>query len=235
MNSISINIKNTKPQYWRRVLFHISKCNGKINRKFNKDILYGKLEQEDVDLVMALIEKESGKFKFLIFLYRIEIIVIIMILAVLTLFITYFIIFDKAILGLFFLVLDIILIIFYFGFINSCINKVKKSTQRKLYPLIDNINRKLFNMRSLYLMINQDLSYVNIYIIPSFIEANVLLKNILFDSQSSEDRANTQDNKNINYNDKNLIKNKETLETSKNNKTKDILKSNIDIKGLGLL
>ena len=103
---------------------------------------------------MALIEKESGKFKFLIFLYRIEIIVIIMILAVLTLFITYFIIFDKTILGLFFLVLDIILIIFYFGFINSCINKVKKSTQRKLYPLIDNINRKLFNMRSLYLMIN---------------------------------------------------------------------------------
>jgi hypothetical protein len=84
-------------------------------------------------------------------------------------------------------------------------------------------------------MINQDLSYVNIYIIPPFIEANVLLKNILFDSQSSEDRANTQDNKNINYNDKNLIKNKETLETSKNNKTKDILKSNIDIKGLGLL
>ena len=164
MNSISINIKNTKPQYWRRVLFH-----------------------------------------------------------------------DKAILGLFFLVLDIILIIFYFGFINSCINKVKKSTQRKLYPLIDNINRKLFNMRSLYLMINQDLSYVNIYIIPPFIEANVLLKNILFDSQSSEDRANTQDNKNINYNDKNLIKNKETLKTSKNNKTKDILKSNIDIKGLGLL
>ena len=78
MNSITIYKRQNKPKVWSRVIFHISRCTGKIKRNFNPDVLYGKLEQEDVDIVMALIEKEAGNFKFLRFFYKLEIIVVIL-------------------------------------------------------------------------------------------------------------------------------------------------------------
>ena len=76
MNSIDI-IPQKRPIKWSRVLFHISKCSGKIKRKFNPDIVLNKLDQEEVNIIMALIEKESGKFTLLRFFYKISIIVII--------------------------------------------------------------------------------------------------------------------------------------------------------------
>ena len=239
MNSVTIYTKQKKPKVWSRVVFHISRCSGKIKRKFNPDILYGKLEQEDVDIVMALIEKESGKFAFLRFFYKLEIIVIILSLIVLSFSILYFITFKNTVNGIIFIILFFLLILFYFGFVISCINKRKKSYLKRLYPLFDEINRKLFNMRNLYLMIDRDIRYIYIYIVPPYVEANVLLKNILLnDSNSSEDKEKPLQNNFFNLdNSQNnkIFKNLNNLSNNNNNKTGDVLKINGHFKGLGLL
>ena len=237
MNSITIYKRQNKPKVWSRVIFHISRCTGKIKRNFNPDVLYGKLEQEDVDIVMALIEKEAGNFKFLRFFYKLEIIVVILMFSSFVLLLIFFFVLNNSLYGFFLVFIFILLVIFYFGFVNSCIHKIRKITIKKLYPIIDNINRKLFNMRGLYLMINQNLNYVNIYIIPAYIEANVLLKNIIYDSQSSESIAKSQNNKcneNENENDNKILNFKNSVNIT-NNKSRDILTTNQVTNGLGLL
>ena len=234
MNSITIYKRQNKPKVWSRVIFHISRCTGKIKRNFNPDVLYGKLEQEDVDIVMALIEKESGKFAFLRFFYKLEIIVVVLMFSSFVLILIFFFVLNNSLYGFFLVVLFILLVIFYYGFVNSCIHKIRKITMKRLYPTIDDINRKLFNMRGLYLMITQNLNYVNIYIIPAYIEANVLLKNIIYDSQSSESRTKSQNDK-CNENDNNNILNLKNTVNITNNKTEDILTPNNVINGLGLL
>ena len=86
-------------------------------------------------------------------------------------------------------------------------------------------------------MINQNLNYVNIYIIPAYIEANVLLKNIIYDSQSSESIAKSQNNKcneNENENDNKILNFKNSVNIT-NNKSRDILTPNQVTNGLGLL
>ena len=235
MNSITIYKRQNKPKVWSRVIFHISRCTGKIKRNFNPDVLYGKLEQEDVDIVMALIEKEAGNFKFLRFFYKLEIIVVILMFSSFVLLLIFFFVLNNSLYGFFLVFIFILLVIFYFGFVNSFIHKIRKITIKKLYPIIDNINRKLFNMRGLYLMINQNLNYVNIYIIPAYIEANVLLKNIIYDSQSSESIAKSQNNKcNENENDNKILNFKNSVNIT-NNKSRDILTPNQVTNGLGLL
>lgn len=237
MNTAANYTKERKQQVnWARVLFHISKCNGKINRKFNPKTLFGKLEQEDVDIVMSLIEKEAKKFSFLRFLYKLEIIVIILSLIIFILAVIFFFIFDNDLKGFIFLFCGVLLILFYFFVVNRTISKNKKSIQKKLYPVLDHINRRLFNMRSLYIMIDQDLNYICIYIVPPFIEANVLLKNILYDSQNSEvkDKKEISNNNFTNIYNSNQDKNTQNYDLS-SNKTRDILKVNEGKRGFGLL
>ncbi len=237
MNTATIYTKERNQQVnWARVLFHISKCNGKINRKFNPKTLFGKLEQEDVDIVMSLIEKEAKKFSFLRFLYKLEIIVIILSLITFILAVIYFFIFDNDLKGFILVFCGVLLIIFYFFVVNRTISKNKKAIQKKLYPVLDHINRRLFNMRNLYIMIDQDLNYICIYIVPPFIEANVLLKNILYDSQNSEvkDKKEISNNNFTNIYNSNQDKNTQNYDLS-SNKTRDILKVNEGKRGFGLL
>jgi hypothetical protein len=230
MNSINI-IPQKRPIQWSRVLFHISKCSGKIKRKFNPDILFNKLEQEDVNIIMALIEKESGKFTLLRFFYKISIIVIIFSILVFISSLIFFFVIKNSMFGMIFLTLSVLLVILYLFIINTCINKRKKSYLKRLYPITDEINRKLFNMRNLYLMIDREIEYVCIYIVPAFIEATVLLKNMLYDdSHSSEEKNKPSENNYING-----TNNKSIPNDFSSNKTKDVLKINVDAKGLGLL
>ena len=231
MNSFNIHPQK-KPIVWSRAIFHISKCNGKIKRKFNNDILYNKLEQEEVNLIMALIEKESGKFSFLRFFYKVSIIVIILIIIIFTLSLIYFLVFKNNMKGMFLLASAVLLIILYLCIINTCINKRKRSYLKKLYPTIDKINRKVFNMRNLYLMIDREIEYVCIYIVPTFIEANALLRNILYDDSHSDERDKYFENNYINNHKSN---NKIMSNDLSSYKTRDILKINIGSKGLGLL
>ena len=232
MNSINI-IPQKRPIQWSRVLFHISKCSGKIKRKFNPDILFNKLEQEDVNIIMDLIEKESGKFTLLRFFYKISIIVIIFSILVFISSLIFFFVIKNSMFGMIFLTLSVLLVILYLFIINTCINKRKKSYLKRLYPITDEINRKLFNMRNLYLMIDREIEYVCIYIVPEFIEANVLLKNMLYDDSSgSVEREKHIENNYINNNKSN---NKIIPNDLTSNKTGDILKINVGSKGLGLL
>ncbi len=231
MNSINIHSQK-RPKEWSRVLFHISKCSGKIKRKFNPEILFNKLEQDDVNIIMALIEKEAGKFSLLRFFYKVSIIVIIISILVFILSLIFFLVIKNSMNGIICLTLTILLVILYLFLINNCINKRKKSYLKKLYPITDEINRKLFNMRNLYLMIDREIEYVCIYIVPAFIEANVLLKNILYDdSHSSDEKTKPSENNYIN----NGTNNKSIPNDLSSNKTKDILKINVGSKGLGLL
>ena len=231
MNSINIHSQK-RPKEWSRVLFHISKCSGKIKRKFNPEILFNKLEQDDVNIIMALIEKEAGKFSLLRFFYKVSIIVIIISILVFILSLIFFLVSKNSMNGIICLTLTILLVILYLFLINTCINKRKKSYLKKLYPITDEINRKLFNMRNLYLMIDREIEYVCIYIVPAFIEANVLLKNIIYDdSHSSDEKTKPSENNYIN----NGTNNKSIPNDLSSNKTKDILKINVGSKGLGLL
>ena len=231
MNSINIHSQK-RPKEWSRVLFHISKCSGKIKRKFNPEILFNKLEQDEVNIIMALIEKQSGKFSFLRFFYKLSIIVIIISILVFILSLIFFLVIKNSMNGIICLTLTILLVILYLFLINNCINKRKKSYLKKLYPITDEINRKLFNMRNLYLMIDREIEYVCIYIVPAFIEANVLLKNIIYDdSHSSDEKTKPSENNYIN----NGTNNKSIPNDLSSNKTKDILKINVGSKGLGLL
>ena len=231
MNSINIHSQK-RPKEWSRVLFHISKCSGKIKRKFNPEILFNKLEQDDVNIIMALIEKEAGKFSLLRFFYKVSIIVIIISILVFILSLIFFLVSKNSMNGIICLTLTILLVILYLFLINNCINKRKKSYLKKLYPITDEINRKLFNMRNLYLMIDREIEYVCIYIVPAFIEANVLLKNIIYDDSHSSDEKTKPSENNYNNNRKN---NKNISNDLSSNKTKDILKINVCSKGLGLL
>ena len=231
MNSINIHSQK-RPKEWSRVLFHISKCSGKIKRKFNPEILFNKLEQDDVNIIMALIEKEAGKFSLLRFFYKVSIIVIIFSILIFILSLIFFLVSKNSMNGIICLTLTILLVILYLFLINTCINKRKKSYLKKLYPITDEINRKLFNMRNLYLMIDREIEYVCIYIVPAFIEANVLLKNILYDdSHSSDEKTKPSENNYIN----NGTNNKSIPNDLSINKTEDILKINVGSKGLGLL
>ena len=85
-------------------------------------------------------------------------------------------------------------------------------------------------------MIDQDLNYICIYIVPPFIEANVLLKNILYDSQNSEvkDKKEISNNNFTNIYNSNQDKNTQNYDLS-SNKTRDILKINEGKRGFGLL
>ena len=232
MNSINIHSQK-RPKEWSRVLFHISKCSGKIKRKFNPDILFNRLEQDEVNIIMALIEKQSGKFSFLRFFYKLSIIVIIISILVFILSLIFFLVIKNSMNGIILLILAVLLVILYLFIINTCINKRKKSYLKKLYPLIDKINRTLFYMRNLYLMIDGEIEYVCIYIVPAFIEANVVLKNILYDdSIGSIEREKPFEN---NYMNNNKSNNKIIPNDISSNKTGDILKINVGSKGLGLL
>ena len=231
MNSINIHSQK-RPKEWSRVLFHISKCSGKIKRKFNPDILFNKLEQDDVNIIMALIEKEAGKFSLLRFFYKVSIIVIILSILVFILSLIFFLVIKNSMNGIILLILAVLLVILYLFIINTCINKRKKSYLKKLYPITDEINRKLFNMRNLYLMIDREIEYVCIYIVPAFIEANVVLKNILYDDSIGSIEREKPEN---NYMNNNKSNNKIIPNDMSSNKTGDILKINVGSKGLGLL
>lgn len=233
MSSIKIKIRpQHRPIEWSRAIFHISKCNGRIKRKFDPNILYNKLEQVDVNIIMDLIEKETGKFSSIRFFYKVSIIVIILAFIIFIISIIYFLIIRNSMNGMFFLASAILLIILYLYIINTCINKKKRAYLKRLYPITDEINRKFFDMRNLYIMIDREIEYVCIYIVPTFIKANVLLKNILYnDSHSSEDKYKPSENNYINKaTNVKIIPNEIS-----NNKTGDVLKINICSKGLGLL
>ena len=106
MNSINIHSQK-RPKEWSRVLFHISKCSGKIKRKFNPEILFNKLEQDDVNIIMALIEKEAGKFSLLRFFYKVSIIVIIISILVFILSLIFFLVSKNSMNGIICLTLTI--------------------------------------------------------------------------------------------------------------------------------
>ena len=87
-------------------------------------------------------------------------------------------------------------------------------------------------MRNLYLMIDREIEYVCIYIVPTFIEANALLRNILYDDSHSDERDKYFENNYINNHKSN---NKIMSNDLSSYKTRDILKINVGSKGLGLL
>ena len=55
-------LKHKKQHEWKRVLFYIPSLKKKINRKFDPKILYNKLDFDDVDIILTLLEKETSKF-----------------------------------------------------------------------------------------------------------------------------------------------------------------------------
>ena len=104
----------------------------------------------------------------------------------------------------------------YFFCVLNFFRKKYVKVHKKIYPLILNINRKLLNNKGLYLMINPNFSYINIYLVPTFIQATVHLQNFIYDD----------DEEKKNYYNKDFIF----------NNTTDILNAYIQAKhGFGLM
>ena len=209
-------LKHKKQHEWKRVLFYIPSLKKKINRKFDPKILYNKLDFDDVDIILTLLEKETSKFHWKRLFTKVKIFFLILIISFVILSILYTFYFKKLFIAFIHFFIALLLSFQYFFCVLNFFRKKYVREHKKLYPLIFNINRKLLNNKGLYLMINPNFSYINIYLVPTFIQATVHLQNFIYDD----------DEEKKNYYNKDFIF----------NNTTDILNAYIQAKhGFGLM
>lgn len=214
---INYILRQKKENEWRRVLFYIPSLKKRIKREFDPKILYNKLDFDDVDIILTLLEKESSKFHWKRLFTKVKIFYLILILTFVILSLLYTFYYKKLFIALIHFFIALIFSFQYFFCILNFFRKKYVKVHKSLYPLILNINRKLLNNKGLYLMINPNFTYINIYLVPSFIQATVHLQNFIYESDDEEKK---------NYCNKDLTF----------NNTTDILNAYIQAKqGFGLL
>jgi hypothetical protein len=144
----------------------------------------------------------------------------------------YFLYFKNSLVGIVLSLLSFLIFCFYLFIVNPFYKKRLKILFKKVYPLLDCVNRKLFQKKGLYLTINHDFTYIEIYLIPDSAKGNLVLKNLISENVSKNNSSNKD---NYDLLNKFTLKNENILHL--NNKTTiGILLSYIEVKEkLGLL
>ena len=216
INSI---LKKKKESEWKRVLFYIPRLKKKINRKFDSNILYGKLEPDDIDIILVLLEKETSKFHCKRLFTKVKIFYLLVTIILSTLCLIYIFYYKKLIIGI---IIFVVLLLFDFQYFFYVINYFRKKyikVHKKIHPLVDTINRKLLCSKGLHLMISPDFTYINIYLVPDFIQATIYLQNFIYNHSYDEESKKNNFQKDFTF-----------------NKTSDILNAYVQTKqGFGLI
>ncbi len=183
---INYILRYKKQHEWKRVLFYIPSLKKSIKRQFDATILYNKLDFDDVDIILTLLEKETSKFRWKRLFIKVKIFFLIVILTFVFLSFLYTFYYKKLFIALINFIIALLLSFQYFFCVLNFFRKKYVREHKKLYPLIFNINRKLLNNKGLYLMINPNFSYINIYLVPAFIQATVHLQNFIYDDDEEK-------------------------------------------------
>ena len=225
------NKQNSKI-FWNRCEFYISHCEGRIKTKFDINKLFNKLEKDDVEIIMWLLEKDTNKFFIIRLFLKIKVFFLILLIILIFLVLFYFLYYKNAVIGLILSLLSLTIFSFYLFVVNPFYKKRLKIMFKRVYPLLDCVNRKLFHKKGLYLTINHDFTYIEIYLVPDSVKGNLVLKNLISENVSKNNSINRENYELLN---KFTLKNENILHL--NNKTTiGILLSYIEVKQkLGLL
>ena len=241
INNLIINNNNTNIGYynkqnnkifWNRCEFYISHCEGKIKTKFDINKLFNKLEKDDVEIIMWLLEKDTNRFFIIRLFLKIKVFFLILLIIFIFLVLFYFLYYKNVVVGLTLSILSLLIFSFYLFIVNPFYKKRLKIMFKKVYPLLDCVNRKLFQKKGLYLTINHDFTYIEIYLIPDSVKGNLVLKNLISENVSKNNSINKENYELLN---KFTLKNENILHLN-NKTTVGILLSYIEVKQkLGLL
>lgn len=219
----------TDPKEWHRMIFPISQCNGKISHKIEPSLFFEKIDDKELFLFFILIEKQTGKF-FYARLYTKYKVVLIIVLILTTTFSLYSFLFKKNIISGCILSFFSIVVIFLFivGF-NSFFKKLYVHSFKKAYIIINEINQKTYASSGFHMMLDPNLKYICLYIVPSYISATAKIDLLISENDKKKENENSF-----------IDKSKKELELYKDiseNRTLEILSSYFETKQkcLGLL
>ena len=167
-------------QTWCRVVFPISKCNGRVKRKyFREELLYNKTSIQDIKFVFTLFETKTHNFSNVRLFFKVKILFVLLILICVLCSVLSFVILDLIVLGVILLVVGLL----FFGLFCFCVmnvfKNVYKQEYKKLYSMLMEINKKLFEPKRLYLMVSPDLDLFVLYIVPPILQLRLQINNFI--------------------------------------------------------
>lgn len=214
------NFANTNA--WRRIIFPISQCNGKILLKnFKESSLDKKTTIKDLHIAFSLLEKSTYKFQNQRRCFIIKVCIICLSLLLFLLSLAFFLIMKKILAGVGLVILSCIFISIYIFCVTNKYKLQIKADLKKIYPVLKEINMRLFVDNSLYLMINPDFNFFSLYIIPPFIQVNFKINNFFYSGTSKTKKTDIESSY---Y--------KKSLDTANTNNVGDIAYDNLSRKPL---
>ena len=179
-------------QIWNRIIFPISKCNGTVNQSFfREELLFNKVSAQDIKFVFALLEFKTHNFSNIRLFFRMKIIFISLLLFCMSGSAVSFLILDILALSIVFLVLGVL----FLGLFCFCAMNVFKNTNKqdykKLHEMLLEINRKIFEPKRLYLMVNPDLDLFVLYIVPPLVQLSLQINNFITSSSSKDNKSSS--------------------------------------------
>ena len=194
------NNKNKKSvTYWKKMEFKISQFSGKIIKNYKKINFPKNLNQDDIDIILKLITKQSKKFAPVRSSTKLTFIFIFLCL----LFFVFgiFFIYKKLVfIGVVFIILSLILGFIYLHKIKKSIDNNYKKCHKSLFYLTDYINRKFLGKLGYYLLIDYKFRSIGIYLIPYHIwrilqlrDNNIELKQKLVGNRDTIDQLHKRE------------------------------------------
>ena len=213
------------------MLFNIRQSHGHIKRNFN-DIndYFKKVCIDDLELILTLIEKETSNFFYVRLNFKFKIFIIILLILTLLLTLLYFLYFKNKISSVICICSIILIFVIYMVCKHSVFRRYYRHSLKKIYILLDEVNKKLFSKDNFYMMVDPEMNYVALYTIPDEIMASIQIKNFI--EQVDED-DHVEKNNYLSPNTKKVILSKDMSM----NKTTDIFRAYLEIKQspLGLI
>ena len=214
-----------EPVLWRKIIFPISQLSGKIKKiKFNKQYLHKSLTDDDIDLILKLITRESSKFSPVRKNTKNKIIFFFICL-IFFVFGCYFCIKSIIWLGIICICLFFLMFLFYSFKIKKKIQAAYKKCRQKLFFVTDFINRKYLGKLGLYLTIDSVLRFIAIYRVPKHIKQVLEYRdeNIEFKKQFEGRTINELHDKKVYKKEINIIINNKIYNTFNENNNLEVV------------
>lgn len=185
-------------QIWNRVIFPISKCSGTVNQTFfREELLFNRVGTQDIKFVFALLEFKTHNFSNIRLFFRVKIIFIVIALFCILASVLSFTTLDILALSIVLLILGVLFFSLYCFCVTNVFKNLYKQDYKKLYSMLLEINKKIFEPKRLYLMVNPDLDMFVLYIVPPLIQLSLQINNFIT-SNSSKDNKSSSNGKTLN-------------------------------------
>ena len=167
-------------QTWHRIVFPISKCNGTVKQKyFREELLYNKTTTQDIKFVFTLLETKTHNFSNIRLCFRVKILFILLTLICILCSILSFVIIDLITLGIVLLIVGLLLFALFCFCVMNVFRNIYKQDYKKLYSMLVDINKKVFEPKRLYLMLSPDLDLFVLYIVPPILQLSLQVNNFI--------------------------------------------------------